>query len=259
MISNKVLHYSQLMSKVVTMLPRFNKQIFRYVALCDRRGNMTPEFTDLRIKRTHALLRDTLIDLIAEKGFDAVTVKDIAERAMVNRATFYRHFQDKYALVTYIFKETIEEVFAEVGAPEQNLKNFAQIFESLSKKPGDLSEPQMQKAIGIMTRMFDHFAKNSKLYKSLLGKNGSSWFSSQMCDYLAGVWRQRAKSSKLLPQKKSAKQYVMPPEMAIACFARWVVSMLTWWLENDMSETPEEMATGCLYFIIHGYYRSLGL
>jgi AcrR family transcriptional regulator len=67
------------------------------------------EHRDLRVKRTHALLRRTLIDLIAEKGFDAVTVGDIAERAMVNRSTFYRHYPDKYALVTRIIEDAVNQ------------------------------------------------------------------------------------------------------------------------------------------------------
>jgi AcrR family transcriptional regulator len=79
---------------------------------------LTHEQTDLRIRRTQANLREALIDLIEEKGFDAVTVGDIAERAMVNRATFYRHYPDKYALVTGIFEEAITQMLREVPLPE---------------------------------------------------------------------------------------------------------------------------------------------
>lgn len=75
---------------------------------------MTHERPDLRVRRTHALLQKTLIDLIAEKGFDAVTVGDIAERAMVNRSTFYRHYPDKYALVTSIFEEAVNQLVSEL-------------------------------------------------------------------------------------------------------------------------------------------------
>lgn len=57
------------------------------------------EQTDLRIRRTHHFLQEAMIELITEKGFEAITVGEIAERAMINRATFYRHYQDKYDLV----------------------------------------------------------------------------------------------------------------------------------------------------------------
>ena len=68
------------------------------------------EQTDLRIQRTHKFLQEAMIELITEKGFDAITVGDIAERAMINRATFYRHYQDKYDLVAKIFEETANQL-----------------------------------------------------------------------------------------------------------------------------------------------------
>src|ERR1700716_1744895 len=53
---------------------------------------------DPRVKRTRKLLQDALLELLAEKSFDAITVQDIAERSTINRATFYAHFVDKYEL-----------------------------------------------------------------------------------------------------------------------------------------------------------------
>ncbi|HEX2906841.1 MAG TPA: TetR family transcriptional regulator, partial [Phototrophicaceae bacterium] len=57
------------------------------------------ENEDLRVRRTRKLLQQALIELTVEKGFAAVTVRDITERAMVNRSTFYRHYLDKYELL----------------------------------------------------------------------------------------------------------------------------------------------------------------
>src|ERR1700730_10563629 len=54
--------------------------------------------SDPRVKRTRQLLQVALVELMAEKNFDAISVQDIAERATVNRATFYDHFADKYEL-----------------------------------------------------------------------------------------------------------------------------------------------------------------
>jgi AcrR family transcriptional regulator len=60
---------------------------------------------DPRVKRTRKLLQDALIDLLAEKNFEAITVQDIAERSTINRATFYAHFVDKYALFASYSRE----------------------------------------------------------------------------------------------------------------------------------------------------------
>ncbi len=64
---------------------------------------------DPRIKRTRQLLRQALMELMAEKSFQAITVQDIAGRATVNRVTFYAHFQDKYALLEYTIREMIRQ------------------------------------------------------------------------------------------------------------------------------------------------------
>jgi AcrR family transcriptional regulator len=64
---------------------------------------------DPRIKRTRLLLQQALIDLMAEKSFQSITVQDIAERATVNRVTFYAHFEDKYALLEYTIREMIKQ------------------------------------------------------------------------------------------------------------------------------------------------------
>jgi len=60
---------------------------------------------DPRVKRTRQLLQQALMDLLREKGFQAITVQDIAERATLNRATFYAHFTDKYDLIDNVMRE----------------------------------------------------------------------------------------------------------------------------------------------------------
>ncbi len=60
---------------------------------------------DPRVKRTRGLLQQALMDLAHEKPLDSITVQDIAARAEVNRATFYAHFDDKYALMDYTARE----------------------------------------------------------------------------------------------------------------------------------------------------------
>jgi len=66
--------------------------------------DQTAEKIDPRVKRTRKLLLDAFLSLMAEKAFDDITVQDIAARATVNRATFYAHFVDKYALVDELIR-----------------------------------------------------------------------------------------------------------------------------------------------------------
>jgi AcrR family transcriptional regulator len=77
------------------------------VVWATQEGDMVATGTriDPRVKRTRKLLLDAFLSVMAEKGFDAITVQDIAARATVNRATFYAHFVDKYALVDELIRE----------------------------------------------------------------------------------------------------------------------------------------------------------
>lgn len=68
--------------------------------------------TDRRVRRTRSLLRRAAIEVVREKGFRAARVRDIAERADVNRATFYTHYADKYALADALVRDEIRHRFA---------------------------------------------------------------------------------------------------------------------------------------------------
>lgn len=59
------------------------------------------EKLDPRIKRTRGLIEQAFQGLLAEKGFHAITVQDVTAKAGINRATFYSHFTDKYALLDH--------------------------------------------------------------------------------------------------------------------------------------------------------------
>ncbi len=85
------------------------------------------ERLDPRVKRTRELLVRAFNELLEEKGHSGLTVQEIAERATINRATFYAHFRDQYELFDYVISEAFREelrrrlpVSPELG--EENLK-----------------------------------------------------------------------------------------------------------------------------------------
>src|SRR5258707_13471568 len=110
---------------------------------------MTPLESNLRVRRTQKLLREALIALIEEQGFEAITVGQLTERAMISRAAFYRNYQDKYDLVEQIFEEAMGTLFRAIGELGQ-------------EHPAD-----------VWVRFFDHIAQYDRLYRALLGKKGS--------------------------------------------------------------------------------------
>jgi AcrR family transcriptional regulator len=58
-----------------------------------------PKNLDPRIRRTLLLLQEALVRLLKKKNFDEISVQDVTEEATLNRATFYAHYPDKYALL----------------------------------------------------------------------------------------------------------------------------------------------------------------
>ena len=68
-----------------------------------------PRKEDPRVVRTRQLIQQAFIDLFYEKSFEEITIQEIADRATINRVTFYAHFQDKFALLEYTLREMIRQ------------------------------------------------------------------------------------------------------------------------------------------------------
>ncbi len=66
---------------------------------------LAPSKVDPRIRRTRQMLFQAFQDLLAEKSFDQISVQDVSERSTLNRATFYDHFTDKFALLEAMIGE----------------------------------------------------------------------------------------------------------------------------------------------------------
>ena len=66
---------------------------------------------DPRVLRTRQLIKEAFSILLQKKGFDAITIKDIAQKAAINRATFYAHYEDKYALLEEIIEQAFHKMF----------------------------------------------------------------------------------------------------------------------------------------------------
>jgi len=217
---------------------------------------------DLRVKRTNILIQEALITLIAEKGFDAVTVGDIAERAMVNRATFYRHYPDKYALVTAIFEGAADKLMSELGPLEQRLGIIYWLVNEPDVFTEQTTNPEIEHALASYAALFEHMAKYAKLYKNLLGKHGSSWFTAQMRDYISNNLHNRLSESKALITKQSDINDSISDKALTIGLANWFLGTITWWLEDGMQLPPRKIAMFSLRFMIYGmfpYIKSLNL
>jgi AcrR family transcriptional regulator len=67
------------------------------------------EKLDPRVKRTRQMIEQAFMGLVKEKGFQNLSVQDIAERAGINRATFYAHFPDKFSLLDHAVRQDFRQ------------------------------------------------------------------------------------------------------------------------------------------------------
>jgi len=106
------------------------------------RGQKRP---DRRIARTQRLLHEALLQLILERGWDAVSVQDVCERADVGRSTFYVHFADKEELL---------------------VSGFDGVRQMLRERAAERA-PQ---PLGFTLGLLEHARENQRLFRALLGK-----------------------------------------------------------------------------------------
>lgn len=105
---------------------------------------------DPRVIRTRGLILKSFEDLLAEKNFESVSVQDVTDKAQVNRATFYAHFPDKYALLDYsiqkMFMTEIEKRTLNVCSySPDNLRNLIlAVCEFLGRLHTSCAQPHHQ-------------------------------------------------------------------------------------------------------------------
>lgn len=178
----------------------------------------TAEMEDLRVRRTRKLLQEALIELTVEKGFPAVTVSDITERAMVNRSTFYRHYLDKYDLLD----QYMDEVDALISVDDI-------ITEKFPPKPG--SKPN-----GLII-LLKHVQTYADFYRVMLGQRGDAAFTERFRQYAIKRYRFILSQVDLPPEPNAP-----PVELKLNYISCAGVGAILWWLENDQPCTVEELA-----------------
>jgi AcrR family transcriptional regulator len=176
------------------------------------------EQADLRVRRTRKLLWEALLAELAERAFEEITVKDICERAMVHRTTFYKHYEDKYALLEQGLRQMYDALVAEV----------------VHAPPSAFS---MDHPPPYFLRVFEHVAEHQQFYKLMLCGEGISRFQKLVKEYIA-----EQAEDKVREWIPANQRFAVPPAMQVQFFAGAFLSLLTWWLEHDMPLSPHQMA-----------------
>ncbi len=169
--------------------------------------------TDARVRRTRDALGDALVALMQEKPFDTITVQDVLDRAKVGRSTFYTHYSDKDDLLM----SDAEEFFESVAM--------------LLSLRGDTSD-----RVFPVREFFGHIVEAKQFVDALMsaGKfNDNMELARGLC--ARGIEQRLSE----LPKGKGIPADERP---AIAfAHAGALLSLLTWWIDRGMRQSPAEM------------------
>jgi AcrR family transcriptional regulator len=180
---------------------------------------MLKDTTDKRIRRTHRLLREAFIELIAEQGYDNLRVEDILQRADIGRTTFYAHFSDKRALLHHV----------------------ADVFNSRYQK--DLAKRSLDEDGSIplvaVQKVFESFESNAPFFKMVLESRDVPILHEQVTSAFHDIF------SRLLTEQSERLKLdsSVPVHLIAEFYVGALLSMGKWWLSNGMRPyTAAEMA-----------------
>jgi len=183
---------------------------------------------DRRIERTNQLLENALVALVLEKGYEAVTIKDITDRANVAYVTFFRRYKDKDELLVKMLEAVVEEISA--------LAN--------QMTPDYLTGSHVEEGVVI----FRHAQANHRLYRLLLSSPGA----------LPIVKRVRAAiAASILHYCDPGLESSVPLEVVAHHSAASLLALIEWWLEHDMPYPPERMGEIYETMIIRGTWMGV--
>ena len=199
---------------------------------------MTQNLEDLRIRRTRKLLQKALLEATSEKGFSHVTVRDITERAMVNRATFYRHYEDKYDLLKQYLEELSGMIDSQGGA-------------SSAEDGLDISVDSLPTGL---VNLYRHIQANREFYRVMLGNQGDPAFCAQSFrDFIERGLR------RMLSSETSQVDPGRPPvDLTVSYLLSAGIGAIVWWLEQEQPCSPEQMAVWLYQLSMASINVSLG-
>lgn len=189
--------------------------------------------TDLRIIRSKHSIKKAFIEFLNEKGYEKITIQDIADKAMINRNTFYLHYQNKPDLLNRSMDELLEEL------------NITLNLCSSSKTPVSGSKLEQ-----LMQIILEKIQNNIPFYKALLlDENRIYGFQSKMEEIIKKTVADGLDNTQLKISKELLLQYIASTFMGI----------VIWWVKNDLSYTPKELASQFGKILTHGHLKAAGI
>ena len=169
---------------------------------------------DPRVKRTRRLLRDALVSLILKKDFASITIKEITGRAEVAYITFYRHYESLDQLLMEVLDEGLTELMIHI--------------ETLAKQSDTASLETEGRLI------FEYIGRKADLFHILLKSQSVTRIRKKVVSNISAIFQKSC-----VPLERLGNQVTI--NMASNHIATSLLSLIEWWLENNMKPSPTEM------------------
>lgn len=163
---------------------------------------------DLRVQRTRKLLSDTLLDMMETESIEHISVMDLCNLAMINRGTFYKHFEDKYALLGFALEELKRDLYADFSknnsyedTPQAAVRSFfataIRFFFGNSHRIANVIKNNMCGKVITAIEVYRNVSQQSdtQVYRQIHLKNSVAYhiavFGGRACNNRPMVYRQR--------------------------------------------------------------------
>lgn len=165
---------------------------------------------DRRVTRTQTALREALIELILERGWDEISVQDICDRADIGRSTFYGHFTCKEELLTSAFGDLRKTLRAQ------------------QMNSGDLRTP----VFGFVQGLIEHVYENQRLFRAVIGKRSGLAIQRRFRQLLIELVNEDLTLGGIPVARRAAGGHYI---------AGALFELLTWWIDSRSQLSPHEL------------------
>jgi AcrR family transcriptional regulator len=187
---------------------------------------------DLRVIKTKRGLREAFLRLLPEKGYDAISIQDIATEAEAARVTFYRHYANKEELL---------------------IDCIDVIYEDLAGHIRQIPVAEFQQGFSPMLYFYQQLQEDGKIYRLLSTSQAGQVLTKRLIELFAKRIKMR------MEEGFPAEQLLAPIDIIAYHIASAQIGLANWWLENGEPYPPEYMARISFWLSMAGSARGFGL
>lgn len=190
---------------------------------------------DRRVERTRQALHHALIELILEKGYDAITVQDIIDRANVGRSTFYAHFVGK--------DDLLKEGLTQLGKMLREYQRISNVTPVTSR----------ERCLGFVLPLFEHADGHADLYRAIVGRRSGAVVMGRLREVLVELVRDDLKAL-----DDSGVREPVPRGAMIQFIVGALMAFMTWWIDQR-SRIPATEAVSMFQRLIQPTLAASGM